>query len=171
MDIPVRREERRHHRIIHPAVHVDEAERRQVLVTGEAAVEHRRANEAAAPRLGVAQVAPGVVAQALLHGALAVGEGRPRAQVVLQVVMELVRSILRLHNGIDACWAGEIGEPFLGGDVARGFGYELAVSQVSFGAHGVAYMLLHGMRFSGHAQPDLRKAVHAVVCERLLHND
>ena len=49
MHVPVNREERRRHGVVHPAVHVDEAEVIQVLVSGEAAVEHRGSREVSAP--------------------------------------------------------------------------------------------------------------------------
>ena len=137
------REERRHHRIIHSPVHVDQTQRGKVLMPGEPAVEHRRASEAPAPSVRVAEVAPSVVTQTLLHRAGAVGNHRPRAEVVLQDVMQRVRAVHRHHNRIDTRRAGQVRETLRRGVVSCGFRDVLAVPNITFRADRVAHMLLH----------------------------
>ncbi len=55
LDVVVGREETAHHGVVHPAVHINQAEAVQVLVPREAAVEHGSAGKAAAPGVGVAR--------------------------------------------------------------------------------------------------------------------
>ena len=72
-----------------------------MLVSGEAAVEHRGAGEAATPAIWVAQVAPSVETQTLFHNTIAVGDCGPRTEVVLEDVVGLVDSVAALDHGED----------------------------------------------------------------------
>ena len=115
-----------------------------MFVPGEAAVEHRRAGKASAPGVWIADVAPGVVAQPLLQVAAAVGDCRPGAEVVLQDVVDPVLPAARLHHGVNARGAGEIGEAPRSGRPGGGLRDVFAVPDVALGPDGVPGMLLHG---------------------------
>lgn len=81
----------------------------------EAAVEHRPVESVVGgvvrPGLGIAEVAPGVVAQPLLHRALGVRYRGPRAEVVLEDVVGLVHSVAALHHGEHAVGSRDEGAP------------------------------------------------------------
>ena len=107
LHVGIHREERRHLRVIHAAVHVDQAESIQVLVSGEATVEHRLGQLApSTPSLSAPKVAPGIETQLLLYIALVVSNRGPAAKVVFQdvvlfddTVMENIR--LGKHGATD----------------------------------------------------------------------
>ena len=112
----------------------------KVLVTCEAAVEHRRVVVITAPRLRVAHVAPRVEALLALHNAAGVGDGRPAAEVVFVDVVELVIFAVVLHHREHAHGAAEVG-------AAHGvavLGHNLAVVAVALlPQRVVAQLLLH----------------------------
>ena len=87
-------EERTHLRVVHPAVHVDEAEGGDVLVQGVAAVEGVR-HVVIPEAVGVAATAPGVIAQPL-HGVATYG-GRQVALVVFQGVVHVMVAFQLIH--------------------------------------------------------------------------
>ena len=139
----VGREERRHHGVVHPAVHVDEYKVVEVFVAREAAVEHRSAREVAAPSLGVAKVAPCVVTQPLLRIAVLVGDGGPAPEVVLQDVIELGVPVFPLRHGEHAVGARQEGVAVFHGRVPVVLRHKLAVPHIALGAQRVVKVLLH----------------------------
>ena len=143
LDVLVDGEERGHHGVVHAAVHINQAEVVEMLVPREAAVEHGYIGEAAAPGIGIAEVAPRVKAQALLHRAFCVRYRGPRAEVVLEDVVCFVVAALRHHHGVDPCGTREVGEAILGGRGAVALGHELAVPHIALRAGEATHMLLH----------------------------
>ena len=139
----VNREETARYRVVHAAVHVDQAESIEMLMAGETPVEHRGAGEASTPAVGVAKVAPGIETQPLLHGAAAAGDSRPAAEVVLQDVMDRVRVVRSNNDGIHTRGSCQVGQPSRDVRVSRGFRHVLAVADIALGADNAANVLFH----------------------------
>ena len=114
-----------------------------MLVSGIATVEHGLVEGVVIgvvrPGVRIAQVAPSVVTQLLFHGPGAVGDGCPRAEVVLQNVVQRLRIVLFLHHGEHAVWACEE-RPRPGDACLR---HIFAHPYIVLGPHRVAHMLLH----------------------------
>ena len=112
LHIAVSREERRHHGIVHSSVHVYESEGSKMLMSSITTVEHGFVEAVVSgvvrPCVGVAQVAPGVVAQPLLHGAVPISDRIPAAKVVLEDIMGRLHTVLFLYHGEHAVRAVEI---------------------------------------------------------------
>ena len=106
-------------------------------------VEHRRAGEIAGPGVRITKAAPSVVAQALFNGAVAVGDGGPAAEIVLQDVMDRVCVVFSHYHGIYPSWTGKASQPFLRGGVPAGFRHILTVAHIALGADVGADVLFH----------------------------
>ena len=114
-----------------------------MLVPRKAPVEHRRASVASAPGVRIAKVAPGIVAKALLQGAVACRDGGPRTKMVLQYIVERALAVALLHNSEHSEGTGQVRETVRYSGVAGGLRDVLAVSNITFRADRVAHMLLH----------------------------
>jgi len=188
LHVPVGREEGGRGGVVHAPVHVDEAEQREILVTGEAAVEHGLSKATGSgvvhPGARIAGIAPCVVAQALLHVAVAVGDDAPAAEVVLEDIVYALRLSVGLDHGEHAARPGDEGQRAGEGSRRAALGDELAPSHVVLRAAPSRGELLHPHALPVEAvgiaeavaalpgrprQVDPRQPVHVVVCERLLH--
>ena len=142
LHVGVHREESTGQRVVAAAVHVDEAEARDVLMTCIATVTHGLSRRATAPCFWIPQVTPGIVAQLLLHVAFAVNYRRPAAEVVLQDVVDGFLVVPLFHHGEDAKRSGKVGASLRGDGVAVVFGEVLAHAHVVL----VPYRAAHGIR-------------------------
>ena len=145
LHVAVSREERRHHGIVHAAVHVDQTKRRQVFMSSITSVEHgfveAVASRVVRPGVGIALVAPGIVAQPLLHGAVPISDRIPAAKVVLEDIMGRLHAVLFLYHGEHAVRAVEVGQLFRSaGSRLRDV---LATAYILLSAEAAANVLFH----------------------------
>jgi len=143
LHVGIHGEESTGQRVVAAAVHVDEAEARDVLMARVAAVKHGMSRRAAAPCFRIPQVAPGVEGELLLHVAFIVYYRRPAAEVVLQDVVDGFLVVPLFHHGEDAKRSGKVGASLRGDSVAVVFGDVLAHSHVVLVPYRAAHSIRH----------------------------
>ena len=147
LHVGVHREEAARKRIVAAAVHVNQAEGRHVFVASITPIKHRGFDKlrdrVARPSIGVAKVAPGIEAQFLLNVALVIGYRGPRAEVVLQDVVDGFLVVLLFYHSENAVRAYKIGERLCRSVFPIVLCNELAKAHIVLGACYITYVFHH----------------------------